>query len=279
MRTRIGSTCSTGNTFGILGAGYLKFGTVDLLTSPGFYARTALRVALFHLTPVGAALAAIGLLSWRIADSRANVVVVWLAAVAFYFLVAATGVNIGHQQYALPVLGPAAVLAGFGASRVLSLMSASWIRTTAMPTALFVVLLADAAAANVLFQQRGTNYRAASRGRMTTGRALKAVSASENLVIVADAAMDDRTPATSMTPPEMFYFSDRRGWYRSLAWLSLEEIDRLRTRGARYLAVSAYDARVFRAVYETLYRACGQRFRTVVDDDEGIIYDLEAGPS
>ncbi|MEQ1869848.1 MAG: hypothetical protein ABL961_07475, partial [Vicinamibacterales bacterium] len=85
---------------------------------------------------------------------------------------------------------------------------------------------------------------------------------------------DDRTPTTSMTPPEIFYFSDRRGWYRAFAWLTPAAIEDLHGQGARYLAVSAYDALYFRTQYEALYEALSGRYRSLTDDEDGIVYDL-----
>jgi hypothetical protein len=91
---------------------------------------------------------------------------------------------------------------------------------------------------------------------------------------VVDARMDDVTPERSMTPPEVFYFSDRRGWYRSMAWLTAESVEDLRIQGAHYLAVSANNVRWFRTHYTGLYNSFSGRYQTVMDNDEGIIYDL-----
>jgi len=79
-----------------------------------------------------------------------------------------------------------------------------------------------------------------------------------------------------MTPTEVFYFSGRRGWYRTMAWLTPAAIDDLRRQGARYLAVSANHARWFRRHYAALYDSCSQRYRTLMDGDDGIVYDLGA---
>jgi hypothetical protein len=94
------------------------------------------------------------------------------------------------------------------------------------------------------------------------------------LIVVVDADMDDRTPERSMTPPEVFYFSDRRGWYRAMAWLTAEAIEDLRMQGAHYLAVSANHVNYFRTHFVGLYNDCTRRYQTLMDSDEGIIYDL-----
>ena len=56
--------------------------------------------------------------------------------------------------------------------------------------------------------------------------------------------------------------------------LTAEAIEDLRMQGAHYLAVSANDVRWFRTHYAGLYNSCSRRYQTLMDSDEGIIYDL-----
>ena len=93
------------NTFGIIASGYMKFGSVNLFTDPMFYAKTAIRVVLFHMTPLGFFLMAIGIVRPP-GRPPAYLFHVWLGAVLVYFLVAAQGVYLGHYQYALPIVPP-----------------------------------------------------------------------------------------------------------------------------------------------------------------------------
>ena len=44
--------------------------------------------------------------------------------------------------------------------------------------------------------------------------------------------------------------------------------------GAHYLAVSANHVNYFRTRYAGLYNDCSRRYQTLMDSDEGIIYDL-----
>jgi hypothetical protein len=118
------------------------------------------------------------------------------------------------------------------------------------------------------------DFRKLSEQKMKTGQALARFTVPGSLIVVVDADMDDRTPASSMTPPEVFYFSDRRGWYRAMSWLTPETIESLRVEGAHYLAVSANHVRWFRTHYGSVYNGCSHRYRTLMDSDEGIIYDL-----
>ena len=268
------------NTFGIIASGYMKFGSVNLFTDPMFYAKTVIRVVLFHTTPLGFLLMAIGV-GRPPGRLSAYLFHVWLAAVLVYFLVAAQGVYLGHYQYALPIVPPAAALAGRGVIVLFRILEFE--RPIQMPAssrtvafAVVALLAANAVAANYMLEARGMDFRQLSHQKMRTGKALAGLTAPGDLVVVVDADMDDRTPQTSMTPPEVFYFSGRRGWYRSMAWLTPETIEDLRGQGARYLAVSANHARWFRLHYGALYDSCSRRYRTLMDGDDGIVYDLGA---
>src|SRR5262249_8603761 len=249
-------------------------------SDPRFYAKTFLRVVLFHTTPLGFVLMAMGI--WRPPDRAvAYLFHVWLAAVLIYFIVAAQGVYLGHYQYALPLVPPAAALAGRGL--VVLLRGLECERPVHVPGssravafAALALLAVNAIASNYVLEARGMDFRKLSLEKMRTGRALAGLTSPGDLVVVVDADMDDRVPQTSMTPPEVFYFSDRRGWYRSMAWLTPEAVEDLRRQGARYLAVSANHARWFRRHYAALYDSCSRRYRTLVDGDDGIIYDLGA---
>ena len=268
------------NTFGIIASGYMKFGSAALFTDPRFYVKTCLRLVLFHTTPLGAVLGALGI-ARRMDRPVQYLFHVWLGAVLIYFVVAAQGVNLGHYQYALPIVPPCAALAGSGLVVVFRWLASG--PATLRPDdtritgfALVTLLIANAAAANYIFESRGMDFRKLSEQKMKTGQALARLTVPGSLIVVVDADMDDRTPETSMTPPEVFYFSDRRGWYRAMSWLTPEAIDSLREQGAHYLAVSANHVRWFRTHYVGLYNDCSRRYRTLMDSDDGIIYDLTA---
>jgi 4-amino-4-deoxy-L-arabinose transferase-like glycosyltransferase len=263
----------TGNTFGILASGYSKLGSVDLYLDPRFYAKTIARVTLFDVTLLGCALAALGAMN-RFDRHVQRIVLVWTGAVVIYCIAAAEGVSLGHYQYALPIVPPAAMLAGIGFE---NLRRSGWLPPLLTTGAAMATLLAvNAVAANYVFQTRGMNFRHLSEQKMRTGKALAQLTPSDSLIVVIDGDMNDRTPQTSMTPPEVFYFADRRGWYRAMSWLTPNTIGDLHAQGARYLAVSANGARLFRARYQDLYRQWSGQYRTMIDDDDGIVYDLGA---
>jgi 4-amino-4-deoxy-L-arabinose transferase-like glycosyltransferase len=265
------------NTFGIFAAGYVKFATVSLLTSPAFYIRTAARIVLFHVTPVGALLALAGI-GRRVERPLERLLAVWLGAVCLLLLVAAQGVDLGHYQYALPILPPLAIYAGAGFARLWRHIGTQPLTmprpSIALAGVAIVLVLANGAAANVLFRVRGSEFRQRSAAKMATGRALAALTPPGSLIVVVDADMDGRTPERSMTPPEVFYFADRRGWYRSMAWLDDRSIDDLRARGASYLAVSANDLDIFRTRYHSLAETWARRYAVLLDGPGGIVYDL-----
>ena len=269
--TRTACSCSITTRSGSSPADTRSSATPMLLTDPAFYIRTFIRLVLFQVTPLGFLLVVIGSVQ-RVDRAVQYLFHVWLAAVLIYLVVAAKGVSLGHYQYALPLIPPCAALAG------------QWLRDT-FGSGLqcrrgydpaWRLLVANTVAANYLNQTRGMNFRMQSVQKMRTGRALATLSAPGDLIVVVDADMDDRTPETSMTPPEVFYFSDRRGWYRSMAWLTPEAIEDLRTQGARYLAVSANHAHWFRTHYAALYNECSRRYQVLIDGDDGIVYDLTA---
>jgi 4-amino-4-deoxy-L-arabinose transferase-like glycosyltransferase len=268
------------NTFGIIASGYMKFGNADVLMDPRFYVKTFIRLAVFHTTPLGFLLLVIGA-AGRVDRDVQYLFHVWLGGVLFYFLVAAEGVNLGHYQYALPIIPPCAAFAGRGLVMLSrELESGRWLHpqsSTRIASVVLVVLLAaNMAAANYVYAARGTASSRLSLQKMKTGQALANLTTPGTLIVVVDARMDDVTPERSMTPPEVFYFSDRRGWYRSMAWLTPASIEDLRMQGAHYLAVSANHVGWFRTHYADLYNNCSRRYQTLMDSDEAIVYDLTA---
>jgi hypothetical protein len=208
---------------------------------------------------------------------------VWFGTIVLYLLVAAQGVDMGHAQYALPLVPPCAMLAGLGfvaIYRRLDEFVSVRPRVVSRVVGMVVVglMAANAAAANYAYQTRGTGYRKLSRQKMRTGVAVATRTPPGALIVVVDGDMNGRSPERSMTPPEVFYFSDRRGWYRAMSWLTNGSIDDLRARGAAYLAVSANDAGAFRRDYAGFYREYARRYQLIMDNEDGILYALGDGP-
>ena len=271
------------NTFGIIASGYMKFGSVNLFTDPMFYAKTVIRVVLFHTTPLGFFLMAIGIV--RPPGPAVGLPVPRVARRGAGVLPRRGARRLPRALSVRPSDRSARCGAGrAGPDRPLSNPR---IRTSDSHAGVQPHRrVRGGCAPRRQCRRRELRARSARHGlqRVVTsenedGKALAGLTAPDDLVVVVDADMDDRTPQTSMTPPEVFYFSGRRGWYRSMAWLTPEAIEDLRGQGARYLAVSANHARWFRLHYAALYDSCSRRYRTLMDGDDGIIYDLGAPAS
>ena len=188
------------NTFGIIASGYLKFGDVDLLTDPRFYARTFIRLVLLQTTPLGFLLVAIG--SARRVDRAVQYLFhVWLGG-RVDLLRRRGG---GREYRALSICAPNhSSMCGARRERPRragsELESRQWtLGTLSGRTVAFMLvglLAANTVAANYLNQARGMNFRQASVLRMKTGKALARLTAPGDLIVVVDADMDDRTPET-----------------------------------------------------------------------------------
>src|SRR6478735_6237012 len=270
------------NTFGIIGSGYSKFATRETLTDPVFYTRTAWRLFLYHLTPLGTAAFAVGLgVIWR---RRVTFVLVWLISVGIYTLVAAGGVWIGHFHYLLPLLPVSATVAGVGITwtldRVRALTNKRSRHLVVAATAfVFVLLAASAAFGGYLFEARDRAGESPKwLKKKITGQRLKSLTRPNSLLFVVDTQMDEVTPDKSMTPPEVFYFADRNGWYVSLAWLSREKILQYRAEGAQYLVVSGQSIADFEQARPDLKAFLASEFRTILDDSDGLAFDLTEKP-
>jgi hypothetical protein len=75
---------------------------------------------------------------------------------------------------------------------------------------------------------------------------VKAATPPTSLIVVASSYGNDKTPETIDTPPQVFFFSERRGWYLALAWLTPQRLDQLRSEGAAYVVVAEDDVEILR---------------------------------
>ena len=274
-----------GNTFGILAAGYSKFGDFWLLTDLHFYARTVRRILLYQCTPIGS----VGFLYavWVSVRQKANtVMVVWLLAIALYAIVSARGVNEGHYQYLLPILPVGAVFSGIGFVTLFAKARTRWTLESNQPQKLFLsLLLMLLFGANILWARH--SFVADDRKydlpgweeKKRTGLILRDMTSPGSLLIVSDTQMDHETPKTSMTPPDIFFFSDRRGWYLSMAWVTEDKIEHLRREGAAYFVVCGQSTLEFKTNHIHLADYLGSRYKVILDGSDGIVYDLKTSPN
>jgi hypothetical protein len=272
------------NSFGILASGATKLGSASLLLDVDFYVWVVNKIFLYHLTPIGAVAFAIGLFA-IIADRSQPLLLVWLGAVALETLVAAKGVRGGHYQYLLPILPVGAIVSGIGAARVMGRVERSAhlraFRHRIAGAALvgLAALGIGSAWARRRFEMRDrVDDSEVWEKKKITGQVTKKLTAPGSLLIVVDTEMDAETPATSMTPPDVFYFADRKGWYVSLAWLRTERIEELRREGAKYLVVSAQSVPDFKDRASDTFAWLSARYRKILDGDQGVIFDLGESP-
>lgn len=262
------------NTFGILSGGYSKFATAAILLDPAFYGRAFTRILVYHLTAFVFAMFVYGMTAPGGTPFR-YVLHVWVGAVALYILVAARGVTDGHYQYLLPIVPPAAMLAGGGTVRLARRLESRWslIAPLAHPI-LAVLFAAGVVAGTALYLERDRYSTPAWENDRRTGLAVGRVTAPGSLIVVVDTQMDEFTPERSMTPPQVFYFGDRRGWYVSLAWLNEALVEHLRESGARYLAVTANAVPAFSHSASSVVSYLHRSYASILDNDEGLVFDL-----
>jgi hypothetical protein len=137
------------------------------------------------------------------------------------------------------------------------------------------VFLANAIFASVLFDSRGLHDISSYwRGEKRTGLAVGRITQQGSLIIVADGQMDDFSPDRSMTPPDVFYFSDRRGWYVALSWLRPELIEKLKDQGGRYFVITGNALAEFTASYRHIEGYLSGRYTRILESTEGYVYDL-----
>ena len=271
-----------GNTFGIIGAGYLKFPTVTLLKDSYLYQHALLRVVWYHLTPLGALACAYGL--YRAFAQNERWPLVWFASIVLHTFVVWAGVRYaGHIGYLLPILPICNIFAGLGFQKFWETLRkkpsgySSPRLVGALLAAVVVLVTVNAVAASRRLNDRDLAFETALwEKKKLTGLEVGKVTRPGSLIIVVDDEMDAVDQKHSMTPPDVFFFGDRRGWYLSLAWLSVDKVDRLRAQGAEYFVVSLQSTPKFTATHPALHDYLEHHFRKV-SDQRGLIYALTGG--
>jgi hypothetical protein len=268
-----------GNTFGIVGAGALKFPTAELLANPGTYKRAIIRIVVDHLTPLGFVAFTYGL--YRAIVDKHVLLLVWLGCVAIHTVGTWRGsLYGGHIGYLLPILPIANLLGGLGfqtfVERLRSRAGVRWLPRLVAPLLGVLTVLVGL---NAMVSSRHLNHRdlgfesAVWEQKKLTGLVVARVTRPGSLIIVTDDDEDDVDQEHSMTPPDVFYFGDRRGWYLSLAWLTVERIETLRARGAEYFVVSLQSVKPFETGHADIHQYLERNFRKVTDRD-GLVYVL-----
>jgi hypothetical protein len=269
-----------GNTFGILAAGHLKFPSGEMLVDPYLLKRAIVRVSLYHVTPVASAAALFGL---AVAFKRKHVILLlWVATVVAQSVIAWRGVKYsGHVGYLLPILPIANLLSGLGVqvlvdwvrSKQQLFFERAW-RRMAMVGALVSLIVVGALVNERRLTSRDLALESASwEQKKLTGIKVKQVTRPGSLIVVADDQMDAVDPQHSMTPPDVFFFGDRRGWYLSFAWITTDKIEELRASGAEYFVISLQAVDKFTSQHADLYAYLNDHYSAVTKED-GIVYSL-----
>jgi 4-amino-4-deoxy-L-arabinose transferase-like glycosyltransferase len=227
---------------GVLGelAGFTStftgWSTRELLTSAAWWRTLFTRFWIMHLTPAGFVLTAVGcVLAVRVA--RASVLYVWLAATIAFVLAVGTG-NLAHEYYQLPVLAPAALFFGVAAA---PMFDGEFLRRRIGVIGPLVAALALTTLALISFSESFIvrNFFRPDLLDYTpihAGAAIDAAMPREAPLIVVEFGSSDN----AANAPMLLYHARRKGWSFDLRGLTLEAVQELRHRGARYFATTVW---------------------------------------
>jgi 4-amino-4-deoxy-L-arabinose transferase-like glycosyltransferase len=218
-----------------------SWSTAARVMDPDFYWRMWARLWDLHLTPTGLALAIVGIaLAFR--SFRQSMLVVWLAAVVAFIIATAEG-NYFHDYHQLPILLPAALLAGLAAAPAFDLFGGSL--GSSLKTGAGRLLIAGSVAVAVglvaimSFQRSdviNTHFRplALDRDRMNAGAAISRATPQEALIVVIEYT------EYGNNSPTLLYYANRRGWSLDLNSITDHGLVQLRRQGARYFATTIW---------------------------------------
>lgn len=218
-----------------------SWSTVDRLLDPEFYRVIVDRLWALHLTPIGFALALVGL-ALASTSRRHSILAVWLAAVASFILATGEG-NFWHDYHQIPILLPAALLAGLAAGPAFDpLRTSSWFRQRsamhAYITASFV-MGAIGIVAFLAFQKShviNTHFRphGLDNARVKAGEIIAAATPPDALIAVIEY---ERFGNNS---PTLLYYANRRGWSLDFDSVTDHGLVQLRRNGARFFATTLW---------------------------------------
>ena len=238
----------TGLTFGVFGTtktypahvavtewgtAFSKWSTIDLLTGWTFYDTMLSRLYFVHLTPIGFALALVGLVVWR--GPRRLVADAWLAAMLVFILGAGWG-HMGHDYYQLPLVPICALYISVVAR---PLFDRAWFRERLGGGRLGVVGvgLAVSAIAALGFWHSGVIARhfrpeAPDVKMLRAGDALRHAAGDKAVMVVVD--------DYGVNSPMLLYFAHAKGWSFDAATVSAPIVRTLEGQGARYFATTRW---------------------------------------
>lgn len=228
-----------GNSFGILfGGGSSKMANREILTNPEFYWRLASRIAIYHMT-VGGAIAAVWCLRVRFSRLQ-RLAPIWLLTALASLLVVAQG-NWDGAYYQLPIVLPACLCIGVGVVALDADLS-RWLsdgRQRFMTVALVAVIGTGVVVGSALNYLR-SDYVLFTMPRERDAQELRRVLEPGALIAYSEhqLTLEPLPRGQHVTPPHPFYFSDHKGWYLATEWTAIDEIEKVRARGARYFVLA-----------------------------------------
>jgi hypothetical protein len=214
---------------------FSKWSTFSRLFGAELYEELLQRINRLLLTPIGLAVALVGLLTWR--GKWSLVPAAWLAAIVAFILVAAEG-NIAHDYYQLPLVVIGAMYFGVVAA---PLFDGAWIRERIgagwwAPVAVATLVTAMAA---LMFYESGvirTHFRGShlDTRMLEAGQAIDRAAADRRALLVV---VDDY----GVTSPVLLYLAERRGWSFGPGDLTPATVEWLRRLGAGYFAATRWN--------------------------------------
>jgi hypothetical protein len=185
----------------------------------------------------------------------------------------------------LPVVPPGTILAGVGMSALIERFESRrpFLRMANRQWAVLafvglLLVLSVGVTALLWFTRENPDVKAWEADRQT-GLAVRSLTDPGSLIIVVDGQMDGTPPEKIMTPPNVFYFGERHGWYRAMSWLTEDMIEQLRREGGRYFVVTGNAKSVFEGSHANIRNYLAARYMSIMDDERGIVYDLSARPA
>ncbi|HUI65853.1 MAG TPA: glycosyltransferase family 39 protein [Bacteroidota bacterium] len=269
-----------GNTFGIIFGGSSKFGSKELLLSPGFYTLVGSRMMRYVFTPLVSLFVILGCIMWE-KKVNANLFRVWTLGVLLYEIVAAKGAYYGIQ-YLMPILPPGAVVASAAAYTVLRnagqsgpLRKLAGIRFgPAVAPALVALLVVSSG----IWYMRILQYmEGLDHVRREIGQTVAQVTKPGSLIIVCNTTDDEfsaRSPDQLSRSPQIFYYSDRKGWYSSMRWFDETFLEARRAEGASCVVIPI-EVNDFIARHP-MYKYLSTHYPEIVHTEKVLIYGLES---
>jgi hypothetical protein len=231
-----------GNTFGIIAGGYRKFSTVEILLNREFYSFYLWRTAYVVLTPFVTVLFIYGMVR-KDKGTTINLFRVWCISVIVFQLSAAEGTGSGGQ-YLIPLLPPAAIIAGYSLSLIIKKIQdllQRWEKLFSYQSSLVFGIIVLLLIVNYIKSLSTLQYLDRFEDlRKQVGKEVEAMTEPGSLIIIASTHVNELrviNPNQLDSPSQMFYYCDRKGWFTSMKWLQPEFIEQCRKLGASYFLV------------------------------------------